>query len=177
MLEIKQPGTRHSAYWDGIGGTVKQGQFVKMNGFATADLGPAGQAGAAKYAASGDAIVSLASGLDTVSKNVFPVKKYHFKPETSDLTLDPLNSGEFLVYYQGGEYETDIYGTISTNPPYGAWLFLDANGKLTTTTGSAVVAEFIQKASTYDSSYTAAAMLWFRLLEFPVHLTGLQLPN
>lgn len=175
MLEIKQPGMRLSAYWDGTGdssGNAKQGQFVKMNGLATAALGPTATAGGPKFAASGDKVVAVAVTADTLTGPVFPTKKYHFKLEDSDLTLDTLTSGEYLVYFKGGQYETDNYGAISAAAAYGHYLFLDASGRLTTTTGGAAIATVIQKAATYDSNYSGAAMLWFEMLDFPVNPLG-----
>ena len=171
MLEIKQPGRRYSAYWDGVG-TLNQGEFVYLNGKATADLGPTAKAGGPKYASSGDIIVSLATPTSSQTEAAYPVKHYHYKLEDADVDIDAMTSGMYLVYYQGGEYETDQYGAISDSTP-GKRLFLDTNGKLTDVTGvSSQVAVLIDRRTTFDSNFSATGMLWFRMLEWPVAPSG-----
>src|SRR3990167_2724377 len=168
MLEIKQPHWRWSAYYNGLnsGGTATtlyRGMFVKISGKATGNYGPTATAGGPKYASSGDLLMTAARAADTETGPVFPVGYHITKEDGSDLDNDTLASGFEIVYYQGGEYETDQYGVV-TGGTFGVYLFLDNNSKLTTSSSGAAVAIWVDQSSTFDSNYSATGMLWFRLL-------------
>lgn len=175
MISIKQPGQSYSAYWNGVGTSLTRGQFVKPAGKAAASYGGGGP----KYANTGDPLVTLAVAADTLLTPVYPVNKLLFKVDGADTSNDTIASGEYLGYYQGGQYETDVYGTIFAGAAFGAFLFLDANSKLTTTTGGAAVGMIIEHAGTnFDSNYLATGLLWYEHFRFPVVVSGqIALPN
>jgi len=181
-LEVKQPGRRLTAFWDGTkegSGTgppvLQRGMMVTMNGKASADLGlNLNYAGVhtPRFARTGDPLVTIAATGWSTARQVFPVNKILFKREDADLTSDTITSGEYLILYDGGEYETDRYGTIHINADYGWPLYVDANGKLTTVTGSPnnrPVAIFISSGASFDSDYHAASMIWFRMIPSTLH--------
>jgi len=173
MLNVKVPGIPHSAYYTGPS-TNKAGIFVKYAANATVALAPAGAAGGYQYARVGDMMVTPAVVADTLLGPVYPVKERHLSDMDSDLTLDTLTSGMYLTYFEGGEYETDNYGTITHSlfAP-GKYLFLDASSLLTDVTGGAAVAIGIKDDNaSFNSSYIATGMLWYRLLNFPVNPSG-----
>jgi hypothetical protein len=143
-----------------------------MNGVAAANLGPALNAGnnrTPRFAATGDTVVTIATSGTDLTWPCFPVNKLQFQKEDSDTSLDTIASGEYLIYFEGGEYETDRYGTMATAAVFGDPLYLDANGYLTTVTGVAGTAAtgpratFIARKTTYDSNYGVTGMLWFRV--------------
>lgn len=180
MLEVKIAGVRHSAHWDGglagsgaTGPTLYRGMWVYENGVAATNLGPAlngGNLRTPRFAAAGDRVVTIATSGTAATKKCYPVNKLLFQREDSYLdnssALDKIASGEYLIYFEGGEYETDRYGTIASSAKFGDPLYLDANGYLTTATGAALAvrATFIDHKSTYDSNYHVTGMLWFRVL-------------
>jgi len=173
LLEVKQPGMRLSAFYDGNGGTLYQGLFVTPTGNATADLGGTGNRPG--YAQSGDALMTIATSGQTLmdsgstplltNKPCYPVKRLNYKLEDSDISLDTVSSGEYFVFFEGGEYETDRHAVTSAS--YGDRLYLNGSGWLTTSTGTSnliPVATVVDYTSTFDTNYNSSGMLWFRLL-------------
>jgi hypothetical protein len=153
----------------------KQGRFVYLNGVFTSDAGPSGLAGGPGYASSGDrrySAVTSASGT-TVSGPVYPFKVYHFQPESSDLSLDTAVSGQNIVVYTAGEFETDQHTGVTDSVSVGTLLYLNDNGLLTTggASNGRPVAVYLGKKSSYDSNYTSQAVIWFRLLPWPAIAT------
>ena len=180
MLWVKHcpPASRDGRGYIAVGPsntTVKDGQFVKLDGVWAAAGGPSGRAGTPGYASANDIKWSMAASGDTWANPVYPFKRYQFAPESSDLTLDVATSGEQVVVFMAGEFETDQYNAnITTDMSVGTLLYLDANYKLASGTQLATatygkpVAQFLgfnnQSSTTFDSNYTASGMLWFRLL-------------
>ena len=160
MLEVKKPGSPHSSY---AGEAFTKGQFCYQAGTAVNPLGTAG------YSKTGSGVVRVANGFTVygpgahfpvasgglvAAKRVFPVDKLEYQPEGSDYSLRTIASGEGLIYWEGGEYETDQWSTTNGNSAdmtaatFGALLYLDYQGRLNRDTLYVVsgypVAEFIQ---------------------------------
>lgn len=134
MIWPKVPGIPKTGY-SGVPasqGAVERGVFMYVAGeFETAHaaLGTPG------YSKLGDIRMLVASNQTVSGYGAFPVDKLIMQLEDADQDLDTIASGKGLIYYEGGEYETDVYnGTASgTGVKKGDKLYLDANGKLTTT--------------------------------------------
>jgi hypothetical protein len=160
MIFTKIPGLRHSSH---AGEPLTKGRFVFRGGTVTAANHPLGTAG---FSSVGDNYVLPAVGLtlyDLASavnagvtladpgiaftqprvgalaapKGVYPCNKLEFQPEDADHTLEAIASGERMMYYQGGQYETDQWShensaaTTMTGASFGDMLYLDNLGRLT----------------------------------------------
>jgi hypothetical protein len=159
MIFTKIPGLRHSAY---AGEELTKGRFVYRAGTAAAANHPLGTAG---YSSVGDPYMlqagttlrDLAGAVDVVgtlndpgteytqgrvgalaaSKGVYPCNKLEMQPEDADHDLETIASGESMIYYQGGQYETDQWShansaaTTMTSASFGDMLYLDSVGRLT----------------------------------------------
>lgn len=132
MLEVKVPGTRLTGY-NGMDAAVAKGVFMYNAGvFAAAHI-PVGTPG---YASTGDAPRMLkATSITHSGFGVFPVNKGILQTQGSDQTLDTIASGQRLVFYIGGEYETDEYDiTVSgTGATPGDKLWLNDSGQISLT--------------------------------------------
>jgi len=65
---------------------------------------------------------------------VFPIDKLEFAPEHSDSYHDTLASGDRVIYYTEGQFQTDCYdSTVSGALAYGTPLFVNTTGWLTKT--------------------------------------------
>lgn len=180
MLEIKAVDTTQREgrgyIFCGSDG-LNQGKFLKLNGIFTWDAGPTAYAGKPGYASSGGQRYDAATSGDDIATAVYPFKKYHYTAEDGDVTLDTTVSGQEIVVYKGGEFETDQYNALITIAKVnaasivpGALLYLDDSSQLTTgydTTNRVPRAMFLGLASTFNSSYAAKSMMWFRMLPQP----------
>lgn len=176
LLEIKQPGRRLSSFFDGNGGTLYQGLWVTPTGHCTASAGLGGSSFRPGFAQTGDSLMTIATSGQTLfdsgstplltNKPCYPVKRLNYKLETSELNLDTIASGEYFVYYEGGEYETDRHALTSPSTvTYGTKLYLNGSGWLTDTTGTSnlhPVAMAIDYVASHDTNYHASGILWFR---------------
>jgi hypothetical protein len=131
MIEEKVPGIPR----DGFNGMefanpVAKGRFMYNAGaFASDHVAP----GTPGYASTGDTPRMVLCNQYTHSGNaVYPVNKFIFETTGSDQDQDTIPSGARLLYYIGGEYETDEYDiTVSgTGTAANANLWLNSSGQL-----------------------------------------------
>jgi hypothetical protein len=135
MLEVKRPGVRHSGF-SGAGAAVAKGVFMYRAGVFSANDYPPGTFGNANV---GDGPKMLLADNHTHSGyGVFPVDKLIFRTDGANQDLDMIPSGTSLIYYQGGEYETDEYDiTVSgTGAAPGNKLWLNASGQIALSGGA-----------------------------------------
>jgi hypothetical protein len=105
--------------------------------------------------------------------------KLHYKIEDSDLTLDSVSSGQGIVVYRDGFFETDQYDFTVPLASVGQRLYLNAAGTLCTGGGNpSVPARAIYwgtkdqfKASvmgdtptSFDSNYSVTGMIYIQVL-------------
>lgn len=149
-------------------GSVKTGQFVMLDGVFAHTVSRTGD-----FAETGDIRFTLASsGNGTLNSGyavVGVIDKLLYKKEDSDLSLDTIDSGAGVIFYQQGYFETDQYNaTLSTAPTVGAVLYLDGVGKLTSTAPSVAtpvpVAIYWGKRTSFNSDYQATGYVYFQLL-------------
>lgn len=110
--------------------TVKRGMFMTIGGvFAAANV-PPGTPGKAK---TGDTLMEIATYGTCSGAGAYPVDKFIYQMEGADVDLDTIASGDGLICYVGGEYETDQYNacTSGVNTVLGTHLWLDSAGLLT----------------------------------------------
>jgi hypothetical protein len=170
MLEVKIPGIRHGLGY--AGEDLQKGTWVRPSGtFSSGDIttiqttSPA-QANAAGFANAGD-IKIMQSVLGDVQPS-FPVNKLQIAPEDAD--SDDILAGEGVIYYIGGEYETDQYTSVSgTGGGPGDFLKIGNSGKLveettpsTVTTSS--VAQVVRMFHGIDANNVVRDRLWFRMI-------------
>ena len=145
---------------------LNKGCFVRLGGvFATA-AGPSGKAGKPGYAPAGAARWDVC-GIYNTGYIIGVVDKLEFQEESSDLSLDTIVSGESVVVYKEGLFETDQYeNTITTSTAAGTKLYISASAKLTTTApaNTKPVAILWQVKSTFNSDYAATGLVLFELL-------------
>jgi len=158
--------------------TVKDGYFVKLAGVWSSAQAAAitTYAGKPGWASANDMLYTVATSGDTWTNPCYPFKRYHFQPESSDTAIDYATSGESVVVFTAGEFETDQYAAaITANMAVGSLLYLDSAGKLTSgqqlqasPSAGRPVAQFLgfnnNSPNSFDSNYMASGMLWFRLL-------------
>jgi len=173
MLEVKIPGIRVGRAY--AGEDMTKGKWVTLSGtFDQSDIDTIvaahpEQANAAGFAKVGSAKVLLAAGETTLP--AFPVNKLILQPEDAEADLDTITAGEGVIYYVGGEYETDQFTTVTgTGAAPGDFLKLDANSKLAEEADPAVqttasVAIMATKTEGLDS-LTGAVLdrVWFRMI-------------
>ena len=111
MIEVKIPGIRHGMAY--VAGAYYKGSFVKRDGvFSSADITalPTGQKNKPGYAKEGSMkltqVTSAAAGQRGL---VYPINKLLFMPEDADSDQDLIPAGAGVIYYQGGQYETDQF--------------------------------------------------------------------
>jgi hypothetical protein len=132
MIEVKVPGLRLTGF-SGHNAAVAKGSFMyKAGEFVAADHQPLDTPG---YASAGDIRMLPATDWTHSGFGVFPVNKLILQTEGADQGLDTIVSGVSLIYYVGGQFETDEYDvTVSgTGTLKGAKLYLNATGQITLT--------------------------------------------
>jgi hypothetical protein len=154
-----------------LGGTtaISAGQFVAASGTFSAAV----NSGKPNYAESGDfkwviadsGVCAIASGYALVGV----ADKLNYRSDSSDLTLDSIATGLGIIVYTEGTFDTDVYGTIADATVIGTQLYLDANGKLTTTRSASDQvprATFLGKKTSgnFDSNYQATGWVMFKIL-------------
>jgi hypothetical protein len=143
------------------GSTRNKGTFVYMNGVHGTDNATYGYAQTNDIKFSAVATAVIATGVEPC----YVMDKLEFQPEDSDLTLDTINSGEGIRVFMGGTFETDQYSTtINSAFPIGDKLTLDSSGLLASGAGLKKVAIFLGLKSSFDSNYSAKALLMFKML-------------
>jgi len=174
MIIVKIPGIRHGNAYARM--AMVKGQFVYEWGNALAGDMSLGTPG---FSSLGSRLVSLAtapnvfgkagflmggrtlptmteltSGAKAAPTGVYPVNKLLTKPEDAEFATaqQAIASGEGVIFYQGGEYETDQWEdatNIMSSADYGDPLFLNGNARLTRDAGwilsGYIVAYFIQR--------------------------------
>jgi hypothetical protein len=133
MLEIKAEPTRRNSGFQGMNTAVAKGVFMYNAGVFGAAHIPPSTSGKAHLGDSPRMLTAddiLHSGF-----GVYPVTKYIRQTEGADQSLDTIASGEMLLFFEGGEFETDEYDvTVSgTGTLPGAKLHLNATGQITLT--------------------------------------------
>jgi hypothetical protein len=136
MIEVKVAGLRLTGY-NGNDSAVAKGTFMYRpagtDGFFSATAGTHDPLGTPGNAKAGDAPRMLPADHTTHSVfGVFPVNKLILATEGADQDLETIASGTMLIYYTGGEYETDEYDiTCSGVGSYpGAKIKLNASGQI-----------------------------------------------
>lgn len=178
MIEVKIPGIRHGMGY--IAGDYYKGSFVKMDGvFSAGDITalPTGQKNKPGWASAGSLkltqVTSAAAGQRGL---VFPINKLLFQPEGADSSYDLLSAGVGVIFYQGGQYETDQFLAVSgtAGGDFGDNLEITVSGKLTESaeadTSTQVVAKVVKM--TFGDDYTDDVkgymhdkdLLWYTLL-------------
>lgn len=180
MLEIKsEPFKRHSGF-QGHSAAVAKGVFMYNSGvvFAAAHIPPQ----VSGKAHIGDSPRMLLATQYTHSGfGVFPVTKNIRQTEGADQNLDTIASGEMLLYYEMGEFETDEYDVtvsgVGTTP--GSKLYLNSSGQITLTAiagwnlpavGEVVaISDFPSTGAWYNAGTagTRKKTAWYRL--HPIH--------
>lgn len=179
MIEVKRPGVRATGF-NGQNAAVNKGVFMVNSGaFAAAHIAP----GTPGYASTGDSPrMTLANQYLHSGFGVFPVNKLILQTEGADQDLDTIPSGARLIYYIGGEYETDEYDiTVSgTGTSPGDKLYLNSSGQISLTgsnganpagwnlppVGEVVKVSAFPATSNWYTGGTAGAYkktVWFRL--------------
>ena len=137
MLEIKAEPTRRHTGFQGMNTAVAKGVFMYNAGaFAAAHIPPS-TSGKAHL---GDSPRMLTANQYTHSGfGMFPVTKNIRQTEGADQDLDTIASGEMLLFYEGGEFETDEYDiTVSgTGTTPGTQLWISSTGQIATSAGTA----------------------------------------
>ena len=177
MIEPKVPGLRSGRGY--IAAAYYKGSFVKMDGVFTANeiaALPTGQKSIPGYASTGPLkltqVTSAAAGQRGM---VFPINKLIFKPEDSDSDSELIPAGSSVIFYEGGEYETDQFLDVSgTDSDFGDNLEITVSGKLTETTETDDSTQIVAKVIgiSYGDSYNDEVMgqnhtkdrLWYKLL-------------
>ena len=177
MIEVKIPGIRHGQAY--IADAYYKGSFVEKDGvFSSADIDalPTGQKNKPGYASEGSMkLTQVTSAAAGQRGRVFPINKLIYKPEDADSDNDLIAAGSSVIYYEGGQYETDQYLEVSgtAGGDFGDLLEITVSGKLTetSTTGTdSEVAEVIKMS--FGDDYNDDVMgeqhekdrLWYRLL-------------
>lgn len=178
MLERKQSGTTAGfgqGYLNCGSSGVKTGTVVYMSGVFSDTGGPSGKAGKPGYAPSG-AIQFTPVGATSISGDsnttYYLMDKLQFKRDDSDLTLDTIVSGQGIITYSEGYFETDQYTLIGDTATVGALLYVSTGGvgagtttqPLLTTgslTGWVPRGIFLGKKTSFDSNYTATGQIYF----------------
>jgi hypothetical protein len=142
MIEVKVAGLRLTGF-NGNNTTVAKGSFMYKAGSFVATAGTHDPPGTFGNANVGDLRMLPATQYTHSGFGVFPVNKLILQREGADQDLDTIASGTSLIYYQGGQYETDEYditvsGVSATNPSKaGVQLWLNSTGQIAEGTGGA----------------------------------------
>ena len=178
MIEVKIPGIRHGMAY--IAADYKKGSFVKRDGVFTSgeiDALTAGQKNVPGFASTGSLkLTQVTSAAAGQKGTVFPINKLIFKPEDSDSDSDTIAEGSGVIYYQGGQYETDQYTAVSGSAggDFGDNLEIASAGQLTESSegneSTQVVAKVIK--TTFGDEYDDVVkgeqyekdVLWFELV-------------
>jgi hypothetical protein len=138
MIWPKIPGIPRTGYNTADADTtIKPGMFMYIAGAVAATDLPVGTAG---YSSAGDLKLALANHTTVSGNGAFPVNSLILQTENSDYALETIASGRGVIFYEGGEYETDQYNStcsgLGVTP--GTKLYLDGSG-LISTSGTAVL--------------------------------------
>ena len=178
MILPKVPGIRYTGY-SGHNTTFAKGRFMYIAGvFNSTTHMPLGTAG---FSSSGDVRMLAATELLHSGYGVFPVNKLILQLEGADqdTTLDTIASGASLIYYIGGEYETDEYDiTVSgTGTTTGTKLCLNSSSQIDTGGNARIrpIGEVVKVSSapatsrwwTGGTANAKKATVWYRL--YPTH--------
>ena len=165
---------------------LTNGALVKLNGSwsAQAVTGVLGTTYANRpgWARTGAPLYAPMENSDTAQAvpETWIIKKYEYQRETSDLALDVIYSGEGIVAYDQGFFETDAYSlhqgaTSWATVAIGAGL-IASGGYLAT--GSAIALSYQPRRaiywgykSSYDTNYWAKPPIYIQLLK--VAISGL----
>lgn len=128
MIEVKVRGLALTAF-NGHHTDVPKGRFMYKSGEFTSSHHPTGDFGMSSV---GDIRMLLADQYTHSGFGVFPVNKLILQTEGADQNLDVIASGASLIYYQGGQFETDEYDiTVSgVGTTKGSKLWLNASGQI-----------------------------------------------
>lgn len=117
-----------------INGAYTRGMFCKLSGKFSSAVGHAGQA------AAGEAKLILATGTsaDNATGLLYPIDKLTLVPEYSDTDYDTLASGDRVIYYTAGTFDTDQFNSagITSSTTAGTKLFVQVDGKLSVESGT-----------------------------------------
>lgn len=128
------------------GEEIVEGDWVKLDS-SSGSLIKCTTAGEKPYGIAGDTKSTSVSGLPATNSS----SQGAFVNRLSDSFDETKASGKLTVYHSGGRFATDRYGTVSGT--VGAPLYVDVNGKLTTTSAGAavVVGTLISGPAAFDS--------------------------
>jgi hypothetical protein len=177
MILPKIPGTRHNGF-NGMeaANPVNKGRFMYNAGQFLATHAPIGTAG---FSNLNDGPRMLTANATTSGVGVFPVNKLILQLEGADQALDTIASGASLIFYEGGQYETDEYDvTVSgTGTVPGDKLWLNANGQITLTASATAlsIGEVVQVSAlpattrwwTGGTAGSKVKTVWYKL--YPRH--------
>lgn len=144
---------------------LNRGKWVKIDGAFVAGQVSGNRTGLARA----DSIrFSPATSGDGFSTKVGIFNKLLFQRENSDLNLDTVASGEGIIVYFDGWFETDQYDASVSGATIGQLLYLDANSVLATGVAGPARAMFWGfKTTSFDSNYHARAMAYIQVLPQP----------
>lgn len=178
MIEVKIPGIRHGRAY--IAADYAKGSFCKKDGvFSSVNIAalPAGQKDVPGFAYAGAAkLTQVGTAAAGHRGTLFPINKLLFKPEGSDSTDDTISAGSGVIFYQGGQYETDQYTAISgtAGGDFGDNLEVTTAGKLTETSQNDASTQIVAKVivTTFGDEYNDEVkgtkyekdVLWYELL-------------
>jgi hypothetical protein len=163
---------------------LKSGAIVKQNGVWSAAGGPSGYEGKPGYAPSGAKQWAPMLHSDGVNTNpqTWIIKKYQFRRDNADLTNDAIVSGDMVVAYNQGYFETDQYSTgtydgITSAMAVGTYLCVSGNllcsGVRSVNPYQPFRAQFWGfKSSTYDTYRWARAPITVQILPVAIATSG-----
>ena len=172
MLEVKRPGARTGTEY--AGESLVKGSWVRVSGtFSSGDITTIQTAAPAQVNAAGFANVGSNKIMQAVPGEVlpcYPVNKLILKPEDAEADLQTIAAGEGVIYYIGGEYESDQYSAVSgTGAAPGNFLKVGSDGILVeeaspSTETTASVATVHSMFHGIDRDGVVQDILWFRML-------------
>lgn len=178
MIEVKIPGIRYGHAF--IDSAYYKGSFVKRNGvFSSSDITalPTGQKNIPGYAVEGSLkLTQVTSAAAGQRGTVYPINKLIFAPEDSDSDYDLIPAGASVLYYVGGQYETDQFLAVSgtAGGDFGDNLEITVSGKLTESAEGDESTQIVAKVITvtFGDSYNDTVLgsgsskntLWYELL-------------
>jgi len=178
MIEVKIPGTRHGMGY--IAGAYYKGSFVTRDGvFTSGEITalPANQKNKPGFAYEGALkLTQVTTAAAGQRGTVFPINKLLFAPEGADADSDLIPAGSSVIYYQGGQYETDQFLAVSgtAGGDFGDNLEVTVSGKLTESLDTNAGTQFVAKVikMTFGDDYTdpekgymhAKDTLWYELV-------------
>ena len=149
---------------------LKNGNVCKLNAVYANTAGPVDGGTQWAYPTMPTTGWSFASMLDTdthiANSQTFVIKKYEYAKEGADKALDAIYSGESIVAYNEGWFDTDQYQTEVATAAVGTNLYVSGGKWSTTKTATgAIRGKFWGMKASYDTNYWNAAPIYIQILD------------